>query len=185
VPELNGVVGQGEIAVIDPNTRTIVKTFRVSCEPAGLALGPENEAFIGCSDGPVQVINNRSGAHIRSFPRVGFADEVWFNHGDGHFFSASGSNVVNGKPTPVLGVIDAQTKQFDENVPTAVGDHSVAADQLRNHVFLPSQATTSNPQCTNGCIEVFACQASHGGRSDMAGNGHGQGNDCQNHAEGD
>ncbi|HVH77060.1 MAG TPA: hypothetical protein VM755_19250 [Stellaceae bacterium] len=189
VPELNHVVGQGEIAVIDPNTRAIVKTFPVSCEPAGLALGPENEAFVGCSDGPVQVINIRSGAHIRSFPQVGFADEVWFNPGDGHFFSASGSNVVNGTPTPVLGVIDAQTKQFDENVPTAVGDHSVAADQLRNHVFLPSQATSSNPQCSNGCIEVFACQARHGGHGDTAdnghGHGHGHGNDCQSHGEGD
>ena len=196
VPEVNHVTGQGEIAVIDPKTRQLVKTFPVSCEPAGLAIGPENEAFVGCSDGPVQVINLRSGAHIRSFPEVGFADQVWFNRNDRHFFSAAGSNVVNGTPTPVLGIIDAQTKQFDENVATAVGDHSVAADQIRNHVFLPSAPNANNAQCTNGCVEVFACQAQHPGRgngrgdngdnnNDGNGNGNGHGSDCQSHGEGD
>ena len=36
--------------MIDPNKQMVIGTFLVSnCSPAGLALGPNHEALLGCS----------------------------------------------------------------------------------------------------------------------------------------
>jgi hypothetical protein len=51
-----------------------------------------------------------------------------------------------------LGVIDAKTDQWIENVPTAPGAHSVAADSNTQHVFVP---LTANPSCPKSCIGVY------------------------------
>jgi hypothetical protein len=186
VPEIGGHKGHGAIAVINPTTMKVVRHFPIDCEPAGLAIGPENFALAGCSDGPVKEINLRSGEVVRTFDSVGMADEVWFNPGDGHFYVAAGSNTVGGNPAPVLGVIDAQTKKFDTNIKSQVGDHSVAADSTRNHIFLPSVPNASDTKCTNGCIIVYACTASSGGgEDDQGGGGNSQnGSSCESHGDG-
>jgi len=54
---------------------------------------------------------------------------------------------------PVLGVIDAQTDKWVENVPTAPRAYSVAADSTTHTVFVPMQP---NPKCPQGCIAVFS-----------------------------
>jgi len=53
----------------------------------------------------------------------------------------------------VLGVIDAQTDKWVENVPTAPRAYSVAADSTTHTVFVPMQP---NPKCPQGCIAVFS-----------------------------
>lgn len=62
-------------------------------------------------------------------------------------------------------MIDAQTHRFDENVADyGAGNHSVAADSDSNRVFVPSTANTTAPNCTAGCIEVFAADKKEHGR---------------------
>lgn len=152
VPELNSNKGHGEIAVISPTGMNVLKTFKVDCEPAGLALGPDDQALIGCSDAAVRVIDLHNGKIMATFPTVANADQVWFNPGDGHYFAGAGSDPSG----PVLGVIDGETLKADATVKSVVGNHSVAADPLRNHVFLPSRADSTDSNCTNGCIKVYS-----------------------------
>jgi DNA-binding beta-propeller fold protein YncE len=44
-----------------------------------------------------------------------------------------------GTPTPVVGIIDARTNQWLQNIPTVLGAHSVAADPKNNHIFVPQR----------------------------------------------
>jgi hypothetical protein len=79
---------------------------------------------------------------------VGGMDEVWYDSGSNKYYTAS-----RGQPGgPVLGVIDAKTNKWIENVPTAPGAHSVAADSKTKHAFVP---LTANPACEKSCIGVY------------------------------
>src|SRR5215472_18697084 len=99
--------------------------------------------------------------------QVGGADEVWFNEGDRRFYVAARDNPGG----PVLGVIDAVTNSWIENVSTAFNAHSVAADRVNNHIFVPLRPpraghTPPDPDpCVafggpsfrgRGCIGVYA-----------------------------
>ncbi len=145
-------VPDGSIAEIDPLTRTVTRTFPVlPCEPTGLTLGPNQHLLAGCDSQDTVVVDARTGDVVASFTQVGGADEVWFNRGDGNYYVAARNNATG----PVLGIIDAATNTFLRNVPTVAGAHSVAADRVNNHVFVPLGAGTSNTVCPNGCIGVF------------------------------
>ncbi len=154
--------GEGQIVVIDPKELRIVHRFTThNCDGAGLALGPDNQAVIGCqgvtSAGVVlpnetQVIDLRNGHVVATFPQVGGADQVWFDRGDNHYYLAAFNNVGTG---PVLGAIDAETLSFDNNAGTAARAHSVAADPIFNNVFVPLTAGATNTICPTGCIGVY------------------------------
>jgi hypothetical protein len=95
----------------------------------GIALGPDDQLANNCG----LIISYNTGAIIANFPAAGGADELWFNHGDGHYFLADS--------TPAhLGVIDSGKKKkpsVDLFTTTAVGSHSVAADSQTNLVYVP------------------------------------------------
>jgi DNA-binding beta-propeller fold protein YncE len=180
VPEINGNVGHGEIAVIDPKTLSVVDTLPVDCEPAGLAIGPDAQALVGCNDSSVRVINLMTGNNLATIDQIGHTDEVWFNPGDGNYYAAA-SNFPSG---PIMGVIDSDTNTFVQALPTHAGSHSVAAEPDQNQVYVPFQPTPTDPQCQKGCIVVFQAQedqsASAGGQDQGQGQGQGQGQDQQN-----
>jgi hypothetical protein len=139
---------------------------------------------------PSAIINVHSGAVIATLPNESGADEVWFNPGDGHYFLARSSAVPPGSKTlsgwpgnasqvfdkQMLGVVDSGAgRHEDQSVVTAPpsrvggkttgqapGSHSVAADPVKNQVYVPIGAFASNPTCssaggssTQGCIAVF------------------------------
>ncbi len=59
IPQLGANPMHGGIAVIDPRTRSLVTIHAVSsCQPAGLALGPDQQLLLGCSADAIQ-----AGAH--------------------------------------------------------------------------------------------------------------------------
>jgi hypothetical protein len=116
--------------------------------------------FTTCSPGhfatPKQVIMDaRNGAIDRDVFGVGGSDEVWFNSGDGRYYTASRANPQG----PVLGVIDAKSQKLLQVVPTAPlgygSPHSVAANRHNNHVFVPLAANNVVPNCLTGCIGVY------------------------------
>jgi len=125
----------GAAAVIDPRTRSRVGLFAVqNCEPAGLALGPNQHLLLGCGDPTaVQVMDARTGAVVATISQVSGADEVWYNPGDKHYYVAARNNPTG----PVLGIIDAMTDTWIQNVPTGVGAHSVAANPINDEIFVP------------------------------------------------
>src|SRR5207253_2348290 len=96
---------------------------------------------------------------------VGGSDEVWFNPGDGRYYTASRSNpgaVPNGKnPTtdPVLGIIDAESQSLVQLAPTFNNPnptsppprgtaHSVAVNSHNNEAFVPLPANNVFPGCS-------------------------------------
>lgn len=177
--------GEGGVAVIDPATKTVVETFIIPvadcAAPQGMAVGPSNQILLGCNgrsppnppgNSNTVIINERSGAVIGKLPGYGGNDEVWFNTGDGHYFLAEGQLL-----TEKLGVVDSTGHRGDAQVtvaqnPNATGRraHSVAADSVRNEVYMPIPAvnntaapgysstlcgTTPTAQA-QGCIAIFA-----------------------------
>jgi hypothetical protein len=157
--------GNGEIAVIDPKSMKVEKTLKPGdCHASGEALGPSRHVLVTCG-GPV-VLNASDGAIISRITQIGGGDENWYNSGDGRFYFTA-----EDKSTSVdsLGVIDAQSGMWLQNVPDPGGRQAVALAE-NNHIFTPVRATpatvkdpsTENTPCAQfgfkgtGCIAVFA-----------------------------
>ncbi|HEX9464558.1 MAG TPA: cytochrome C nitrite reductase [Alphaproteobacteria bacterium] len=152
VPQINNANEGGEVAVIDPRTRTVVNAFPQNCSPAGLAIGPNGQALVGCNGtNGIRIIRLTDGSVVQTY-NVNGADEAWFNPGDGHYFVAAANNTAGA----LLAVIDSLSTSLDQTIGTAVGDHSVAAEPSFNHVFVPLRPVPTDPACTNGCIAVYA-----------------------------
>ncbi|MDB5092844.1 MAG: hypothetical protein JWO85_945 [Candidatus Eremiobacteraeota bacterium] len=141
----------GEVDTFDPATvlakAPVVKSRYplTNCAPTGMAVGLNDQLLIGC-DPPsgaltTIVLDAATGTVVKTFTQVGGSDEVWFNPGNNRFYTASRTwtktGIVGGPPAPVLGVIDAATLTFIQNVPTETNAHSVAADPVTNHIFVP------------------------------------------------
>ena len=151
VPELNGDAAQSGVAVFNPRTGEVETVFNVgNCGPSGITLGPSQHLLLGCAQPPSIVINAETGAIVAMVPQVGGSDEVWFNSGDDRYYLAARNNPGG----PVLGIIDADTNQWIQNVPTAPNSHSVAADPRSNQIYVPLTANPASP-CPLGCIGVF------------------------------
>jgi hypothetical protein len=175
IPEINGPGNNsvaGGVAVIDPVSLNVEKTFVVDvtkCSgPSGLTVGPDHQLLLGCAGtaatpaNSTVVIDERNGHIIKTLANESGNDEVWFNPGDNHYFLAR-SSAVGGQ---FLGVVDAESLTEDTSVPTnATGKgnaHSVAADPVKNQVYVPIPSTATAGVCssaggtdTQGCIAVF------------------------------
>lgn len=156
----------GTVDDIDPigngHGPVVVNVFQIpDCMPTGISMGPGTDALVGCADHDGRafapstvIINSVTGAILTTINNVGFVDETWFNPGDQTYFLAA-----RDMPTgPVLGVIDARTRQWLQNVPTNGNAHSVAADPINNHVFVPLPSGSANCQSAqqDGCVGVYA-----------------------------
>jgi hypothetical protein len=158
-----GAGNSGMVAVINPETMAVETTYPTpSCAGSGLALSPFQHLLVGCGGGqPLLILNALNGALLNTITQIPGADEVWYNSGDGRFYAAS-----NTAPAPALGVLDAETDTFLQNVPSGPGAHSVAAFRETNHVFVPigiPTATIPTDTCATlfgfppktGCIAVY------------------------------
>jgi len=157
----------GEIDVIDPVGRVVTDRFPLeACNPHGLTVGPRNHnhghnLLVGCSKRtPTSavsiVMDDTNGDIVATITQVGGSDEVWFNKGDNRYYLAA-SNCGSFCNGPVLGVIDAETNEWIENVPTATGAHSVAVNPRNNHVFVP-RGPVSGPGSTDPGVAVYGTE---------------------------
>lgn len=141
----------------------VINSFPVpNCMPTGVAMGPGTDVLVTCAghDGRnfpplTYIINGSTGQILTSINFVGGVDQGWFNPGDQRYYLAA-----RDMPTgPVLGVIDARSRLWLQNVTTNSNSHSVAADTLNNHVFVPLAAGgICGSQSGNGCVGVYAAQ---------------------------
>jgi hypothetical protein len=197
IPQVGAKVQDGAVVRIS-TAGNVEASYPIKlCSPAGLSLGPNVDLLVGCntlfdtqgnlwdSTGgvtavPIQVIiDARTGTIDATVSGVGVGDEVWYNSGDGNYYTAASTSPL--RPTEVipktaltaqgaaiLGVIDAQDKALAQlvptfNVPAVTGPnphpastaHSVAANAANNHVFVPLGANNVFPNCLTGCIAVF------------------------------
>lgn len=160
IPVVGQVHENGAVAVIDPRSRRLIKLMPVEkCMPAGLALGPNDNLLLGCSDDAVAagfpahsiVMNARSGRILADLP-AGGSDEVWSDLRRHRYYLAAVAN----KGGPALAVIDSRRNRLLATIPTGPGAHSVAADERTGKVFVPIEANASMAGCHSGCVAVFA-----------------------------
>jgi hypothetical protein len=165
----------GSVDVIDPlhpitvagvtkYVPAIINSFPIyNCMPTGLNLGPGTDVLVGCADHDGRafapstvIINGTTGAVLATINNVGFVDQTWYNPGDNNYYLAA-RDMPSG---PVLGVINAGTKLWLQNIPTNGNAHSVAADPKNNHIFVPLPSGGNNCQtiAADGCVGVFASQ---------------------------
>lgn len=170
------------VAVIDPSVLplTVEQQFDIDCTALGItvavtpanptgrtfgindppnAIGPnQNMVIPGC--GRPLIMNAATGAFVNSgITQVGGGNETWYNKGDKNFYTTVGGFV---------GVIDARTAQWTQNV-DAVGGANPAAWARKNRIFAIVQANaTAATACTafgyqtTGCIAVYG----HEGKTD-------------------
>jgi hypothetical protein len=173
--------GTVTIGAFNSTTNTGVVKLN-ACGPNGATVGPNANLLLGCtpqnnpSDTTTLVIN----AKTRNFANIGAitgSDEVWFNEGDGRYYTGSSRDcgLAGGCPNggAVLGVIDG-TSVLIEKIPQSSGSHSVAADSKRNTIFVPQSAPaaavgpggdttavgagicgSANDATGHGCIAVY------------------------------
>jgi hypothetical protein len=178
------VTCDGGLLVIDPNTVTsgsfVAGAFDASkntgvlrlteCGPNGATVGPHDNLMLGCTSAnnaantSTLVINATTKNFVHTGGLVG-SDEVWFNKGDGRYYT--GTNRQPGGA--VLGVVNGETNFLIETIPQSSGSHSVAADSRRNLIFVPQSAPVavvgSGGDTTavgagicgsnNGCVGVY------------------------------
>lgn len=158
-----GCVDEIDPRLGNPNGPVVVNTFVMqNCMPTSIVQGPGNNFLVGCGDHDgeafppnLYVIDGTSGAIITEITNVGGVDETWYNPGDNRYYVAA-RDMPNG---PVMGVIDAKTNTWLQNVTTNSNSHSVAVDSGNNHAFVPLQAGgICTSQSSNGCIGVYAEQ---------------------------
>lgn len=143
----------GEIDLVDPKVMKVTKVFALrDCNPHGIAIGPRGQMLLGCSPdaltngarAQVQVIDMESGNLVAAITETGAADIVWYNPGANQYFVAASGMTADGTktgaPTPALGIIDAASNRWLQNVSTFAGAHSVVGDPATNHVYVPLPA---------------------------------------------
>lgn len=138
----------GEVVVIDPKAIRLRNVLPLSekCNPGGTAIGPDDQALLGCNTGGPLIINRTTGAIVDRYQHMGAccADEVWYNPSDGRYYAAE-AGAVGPPPNPQLAppavmVINAETHNFITNIELgkkAIGFHQVTAIYAPAKVFIP------------------------------------------------
>ena len=172
LPEVNGSghnTSPGEVLVIDPRDERIERSYVIpiaDCAgPQGMALGPDGQIALGCNTTSSSVVIDSSDGHvIATLAGEGGTDEAWFNDGDDHYFFADSSAT-----TPNLGVVNSGERDnpsIDSSTTvntlvTGASAHSVAADPVKNQVYVPIKGATSTVCSSvggsdaNGCVAVY------------------------------
>jgi hypothetical protein len=167
--------GSMVLGAFDPATNTGVLQLS-DCGPNGATVGPHDNLMLGCTqaNNPTNrstLVINATTKHFSHVNGIVGSDEVWFNKGDGRYYTGSNRNCAPaGCPAQaaVLGVIDA-TSVLIETIPQSSGSHSVAADSKRNLIFVPQSAPVAVVGAggdttavgagicgsNNGCVGVF------------------------------
>jgi hypothetical protein len=112
----------GSVDEIDPIAMKITNSFKITCSPAGLAIGPNQRAMTSCGI----VIDARVGNVLAVISIAGSGDEIWYNPGDNNYYFGNAN----------LAVINAETNQLIGYV-TSAGGHSVAVDSNNNNIYVP------------------------------------------------
>jgi len=163
------------VAVINATSMQVEKSYSLDCQAltgtpgfgtTGVALGAFQHLLVSACGSPI-ILNALNGHVINVVTQVGGGDEVWYNSGDGRFYVTGADNTQAAKPQS-LGVIDAQTSSWLQNVKDIRGKNPAAfAETNRIYTIVQINAAivaapaTDDSTCANfgfrgtGCIAVF------------------------------
>jgi DNA-binding beta-propeller fold protein YncE len=157
VPEIDKDEHKGGIAVVDPKKAALVKIIEVAnCRPQGLDQGRGSILVLGCNAGSkgskiaplFAVFDAKAEKLIPVSDKFGGADMAAYDKKLG-LYIAGGREAPGG---PSVGVVDAKTNKWIENIPVPPNPHSVAADNATGNIYVPSAATGGS---CGGCIVVL------------------------------
>ena len=163
------------IAVINASSMQVEKQYTLDCQKltgaptqsyntTGIALGAFQHILVSACGFPI-ILNALNGHLINVIKQVGGGDEVWYNSGDGRFY-------VTGLDTKTsvqsLGVIDAETSDWLQNVVDRRGKNAAAFPETNNvytivqiNAGIVANPATDDSTCAQfgfrgtGCIAVF------------------------------
>jgi hypothetical protein len=157
LPVIDKTDNKGGIAVIDPREAKVLRIIEVmDCAPQGLALGADDHIIIGCNAGSsgskipplTAVFDMKTEKVIATTNKMGGSDMAGY-------VEKLGLYVVGGREAPggpSIGLIDAKTNQWIQNIPAPPNAHSVIISQANGHILVPSAKTGG---FCGGCILVF------------------------------
>jgi hypothetical protein len=132
--------GSPVIARVDPISMMVDKTYTLNClaltgtagaNITGIALAPFQHLLVSACGRPI-ILSALTGHVFNVITQVGGGDEVWHNPGDDRFYVTGASAVA--PPGQSLGVIDAETSTWLQNVPDMRGKNPAAFAET-NHIF--------------------------------------------------
>jgi len=140
---------KNRIDVFDPHKLpNPIKSFPVECKGgvldltlSGLAVGPHGRLMTVCGSVGGLGLDPRTGQPGKPIPQVGDTDEVWYDPGTNSYYFAhtsEGATELSSAKGGAVGVVDAATEKFVEDIPFAgAGVHSVAVNAKNKHIFAP------------------------------------------------
>ena len=166
--------GNPMVARIDPVSMMVDKAYTLNClaltgtagaSITGIALAPFEHLLVSACGRPI-ILSALTGHVFNVITQVGGGDEVWHNPGDDRFYVTGASTVA--PLVQSLGVIDAETSTWLQNVPDVRGKNPAAFAE-NNQIFTIVQITagivaspaTDDSVCTQfglrgrGCVAVF------------------------------
>src|SRR5215470_15675179 len=145
IPQINGVASTGAVYKIHPMTGAFEVAAQIDfCSPAGLSLGPDHTALIGCNtvfdvngnvwtppptgtitaNPQVVILDLSTGSILFHVLGAGVGDEVWYNSGDNNYYATGSGSPFRPLPgatafgTTPMAVIDADTGDFLQTLAT-------------------------------------------------------------------
>lgn len=140
---------KNRIDVFDPrHLPNPIMSFPVECKGgllgltlSGLVAGPSGRLMTVCGTVGGASLDARSGKVGKMILQVGDADQVWYDPGSSRYYfahSVAGAAEATTARGGAVGVVDARTETFLEDIPIeGAGVHSVAVNARNHHIFVP------------------------------------------------
>ena len=139
------ILTSASIQVINPTTMVSEATYPIDCQAiagvasvsvTGIVLRPNQHILVSACGFPVILTLDKKTTKvdvIEVIKQVGGGDQVWFNPGDGRFY-VTGLDMTTPTGVQSLGVINAETSDWLQNVPDVRGKNPAALPE-NNHIF--------------------------------------------------
>ena len=139
------IVTLPSIQVISPTSMLSEETFPIDCQAiagvtsvstTGIVLRPNQDILVSACGFPVILTLDEKTTQInviKVIEQIGGGDQVWFNPGDGRFY-VTGLDMTTPTGVQSLGVINAETSEWLQNVPDVRGKNPAALPE-NDHIF--------------------------------------------------
>ncbi len=162
-------------AVVDPKTMQVESIRQYDCAdiPGSINTGGNNNLQLGSHHhllsqlcGVPVIIDVRTGEVLNVISEIGTGDQDWYNHGDDNFYVYGQAPPGSGAASQSLGLIDAKSGAWLQNVPSFRGAYPAAwikTNEVLARVTVTAgmvaDPSTDNTDCAvkgRGCVVVFA-----------------------------
>jgi hypothetical protein len=135
---------KNRIDVFDPRKLpNPIMSFRVECSGgllnltlSGLTDGPNGRLMTICGSVGGLSLDPRTGKIYKMIPEMADVDQVWYDSGSNRYYFVHRAGRGGGDMFAV-GIVDAATETFIEDIPIEGNSHSIAVSAKNTHIFVP------------------------------------------------